>query len=162
MNTFTVSFFGHREIERPFVIEQRLEAVITDLMKKKEYIEFFVGRDGEFDQLASSTVCRVAKRLEYGNTALVLVLPYMRAEYRDNEDSFHKYYDEVVICEESAAAYSAAAFKKRNRVMVDRSDLVICCVERKEGGAYSTIRYAERSGKSILNLADDKNFSDKM
>ena len=46
--------------------------------------------------------------------------------------------------------------------MVDRSDLVICCVERKEGGAYSTIRYAERSGKSILNLADDKNFSDKM
>ena len=162
MNTFTVSFFGHREIERPFVIEQRLETVITDLIKTKDYIEFLVGRDGEFDQLASSTVRSVAKRLEYGNTALVLVLPYMRAEYRDNEESYHRYYDEVEICEESATAYPAAAFKKRNRAMVDRCDLVICCVERKEGGAYSTMRYAERSGKNILNLAVDKNFSDKM
>lgn len=162
MNTFTVSFFGHREIERPFVVEQRLETVITDLIKTKDYIEFLVGRDGEFDQLASSTVRRVTKRLEYGNTALVLVLPYMRAEYRDNEESYHRYYDEVEICEESATAYPAGAFKKRNRAMVDRCDLVICCVERKEGGAYSTMRYAERSGRNILNLADDKLFSDKM
>ncbi|MBQ3842333.1 MAG: hypothetical protein II820_06560 [Ruminiclostridium sp.] len=162
MNTLTVSFFGHREIEHPFEIEKRLESVVTDLIKKKDYIEFLVGRDGEFDQLASSTIRRVAKRLEYGNTALVLVLPYMRAEYRDNEDRFHEYYDEVEICEESATAYPAAAFKKRNRSMVDRSDLIICCVERKEGGAYSTMRYAERSGKEILNLADDKLFSDKM
>lgn len=162
MNIYTVSFFGHREMEHPFEIEKRLEAVITNLINKKDYIEFLVGRDGEFDQLASSTVCRVAKRLEYGNTALVLVLPYMRAEYRDNEDSFHEYYDEVEICGKSATAYPAAAFKKRNRSMVDRSDLVICCVERKEGGAYSTMRYAERSGKEILNLADDKLFSDKM
>ncbi len=58
--------------------------------------------------------------------------------------------------------YPAAAFKKRNRSMVDRSDLVICCVDRKEGGAYSTMSYAECSGKEILNLADDKLFSDKM
>lgn len=40
MNTFTVSFFGHREIERPFGIEKRLESVVTDLIKKKDYIEF--------------------------------------------------------------------------------------------------------------------------
>ncbi len=162
MNTYTVSFFGHREIDRPFVIEKRLEAVIADLIKSKEYVEFLVGRDGEFDQLVSSTVRRVTKRLEYGNTSLVLVLPYMRAEYRDNEESFHRYYDAVEICEESASAYPAAAFKKRNRSMVDRSDLIIYCVERKEGGAYSTMQYAERSCKNILNLADDRLFSDKM
>lgn len=112
MNIYTVSFFGHREIDCPIVIEKRLEAVITDLIKDKEYVEFLVGRDGEFDQLASSTVRRVTKRLEYGNTALVLILPYMRAEYRDNEESFHRYYDAVEICEESASAYPAAAFKK--------------------------------------------------
>ena len=162
MKTYTVSFFGHREIDRPFVIEKRLEAVIADLIKSKEYVEFLVGRDGEFDQLASSTVRRTARNLGYANTALVLVLPYMRAEYRDNEESYLKYYDEVEICEESASAYPASAFKRRNRSMVDRADLVICCVERKQGGAYSTIRYAERSGKNILNLADDKLFSDKM
>ena len=161
MNTYTVSFFGHREIDRPFFIEKRLEAVITELIKVKEYVEFLVGRDGEFDQLASSTVRRTARNLGYVNTALVLVLPYMRAEYRDNEESYLKYYDEVEICEESASAYPASAFKRRNRSMVDRSDLVICCVERKQGGAYSTIRYAERSGKNILNLADDNFFPEE-
>jgi predicted Rossmann fold nucleotide-binding protein DprA/Smf involved in DNA uptake len=39
--------------------------------------------------------------------------------------------------------------------MVDRSDMVICCIERKEGGAYQTIRYAEKQGKHIVNVADD-------
>ena len=159
MNTYTVSFFGHREIDRPFIIEKRLEAVIADLIKSKEYVEFLVGRDGEFDQLVSSTVRRVARSLGYANTALVIVLPYMRAEYRNNEESYLKYYDEVEICEESASAYPAAAFKIRNGSMVDRSDLVICCVERKQGGAYSTMQYAERSGKKILNVADDSRYS---
>ena len=136
-------------------MEKRLEKIIIDLIKKKVYIEFLVGRDGEFDQLASSTIRRVAKRLEYNNTALVLVLPYMRAEYRDNEESYLKYYDEVEICEESASAYPTSAFRIRNRAMVNRSDLVICYVEHNSGGAYSTIQYAKRSGIQILNIADD-------
>lgn len=54
MDTFTVSFFGHREIENGFEVERCLEEIITDLIRSKEYVEFLVGRDGEFDLLASS------------------------------------------------------------------------------------------------------------
>lgn len=53
MNLFAVSFFGHREVDDPFVIEQQLEAIIRELLHTKEYVEFLVGQDGEFDQLTA-------------------------------------------------------------------------------------------------------------
>ena len=53
MNIYTVSFFGHRHISVPFAIEERLDIILHDLINNKEYVEFLVGRDGEFDQLVS-------------------------------------------------------------------------------------------------------------
>ena len=64
MNLFAVSFFGHREVDDPFVIEQQLEAIIRELLHTKEYVEFLVGRDGEFDQLVSSTVRRCKRTIQ--------------------------------------------------------------------------------------------------
>ncbi len=95
MTIHTVSFFGHRFIEKPLLIEQRLETLIRKLLKEKEYIEFLVGRDGEFDQIVSSTIRR--SKQEYGgdNSAHVWVLPYLTAEFRDNEESFRQYYDDL-------------------------------------------------------------------
>lgn len=53
MNIFTVSFFGHRQIDNPLQVESQLEEIICSLLKREEYIEFLVGRDGEFDQIVS-------------------------------------------------------------------------------------------------------------
>ena len=58
MDVFTVAFFGHRIIERPSLIEQRLEKLIRELLYSKEYVKFLVGRDGDFDQLVFSAVRR--------------------------------------------------------------------------------------------------------
>ena len=135
MNLFAISFFGHREVDNPFVIERQLESIIRELLLTKEYVEFLVGRDGEFDQL-------------------VLVLPYMTAEYRNNEQSFHEYYDEIEICLESSEKHFKSAHQVRNRSMVDRSDLVIFCVEHNSGGAYQTMQYAKKAGAKIVNLPD--------
>ena len=155
MEIYTVSFFGHREIENALEVERKLEAKITELIQTKQYIEFLVGREGEFDILAASVVKRVKKQMDYGNCSLVLVLPYMKAEFRDNEKDFLDYYDDVEICEQSAKAHYKSAMQIRNRAMVNRSDLVICCIQRKSGGAYKTVRYAERIGKQILYLHDN-------
>lgn len=40
----------------------------------------------------------------------------------------------------------------RNRSMIDKSDLVICYIEHKRGGAFKAIQYAESIGKLIINL----------
>ena len=58
MKTYAVSFFGHRQIDNVFAIEERLETMIRELLLSKEYVEFLIGRDGEFDQLVASTVRR--------------------------------------------------------------------------------------------------------
>lgn len=76
MKIFTASFFGHRQIDNVFVVEQRLQEIIQELLISKEYIEFLAGRDGEFDQLVASTVRRYKRTVRDDNSALVLVLPY--------------------------------------------------------------------------------------
>lgn len=152
MTIFTVSFFGHRQINNVFEIEDKLEKLIREYLNTKEYVEFLVGRDGEFDQLVSSTIRRCKRAVRDDNSALVLVLPYATAEYRNNEDSFLEYYDEIEICAESAEKYFKAAHQTRNRSMVDRSNTVIFCVERQTGGAYQTLEYAKKADVEIINL----------
>ena len=68
--------------------------------------------------------------------------------------SFHDYYDEVEICQSSAEAHFKAAMQIRNQAMVDRSHLVVCCIEHDSGGAYQTVQYARKQQKRIVNLAD--------
>ncbi|MGN1479272.1 MAG: hypothetical protein ACI4XH_05845, partial [Acutalibacteraceae bacterium] len=92
MNIFTVSFFGHRQITDPVSIERKLEEIVLNFIASNEYVEFLIGRDGEFDQLVSSTVRRCKRTARDDNADLVLVLPYMTAEYRNNIQSFSSYY----------------------------------------------------------------------
>ena len=158
MNVFTVSFFGHRHIDEPLIIEEQLERIIKDIISTKEYTEFLIGRDGEFDQLVSSTVRRCKKTFRDDNSALVLVLPYMTAEYRKNTKSFGEYYDSIEVCSESEDKHYKSAHQIRNRIMVERSDLVVFCVEHNYGGAYTTMRYAMKKEVNYINLCDVNGF----
>ena len=153
LTTYTVSFFGHRYIDNMAVIENELEPIIENLLRTKEYVEFLVGRNGDFDRIAASAVRRVKKRLERDNCALILVLPYPTAEYERNEEYFYQYYDEVEICYESSCSHYKAAISIRNKDMVDRSDLIICYLAGDSGGAYKAVKYADETFKDILNIA---------
>ena len=152
LNIYTVSFFGHRSIERASEVENRFDKLLHELIAQKEYVEFLIGRDGEFDLLASAAIKRAVREYGYGNTHFTLVLPYMKAEYRDNEKEYLDYYDEVEVCAESADAHPKAAIQIRNRKMVDRSDLVVCCIQHQSGGAYKTVQYAQRLGKRVVEV----------
>ena len=146
MNIYTVTFFGHRYVDNMLKIEEKLEPILKELINQKEYVEF--------DQIVSSAIRKAKERYDYGNVSHILVLPYERADYRDNKDSFEDYYDEVQISSSAAAAHPKAAIGVRNRAMIDRSDLVICYVEKKNGGAYNAMKYAESIGKKVINLID--------
>lgn len=154
MDIFTVAFIGHREIDDLYKVETKLEELIKKLLLSHEYVEFLVGRDGEFDQAVASTVRRTKRMVRDDNSSLVWVMPYPSAEYENNRDSFDHYYDEVEVCEEAAASHFKAAIRIRNRSMIDRADLVVCFIKRKTGGAYLTYRYAVRKMKTIINIAD--------
>ena len=154
LDIFTVAFFGHRYIDNPLKVEELLEEQIRKLINEKEYVDFVVGRNGEFDQCVSSTVLRVRKNVRDDNSALVLMLPYPTAEYLNNEEYFHDYYTDVEISYSASMAHPKSAIQIRNREMVDRADLVIYYVEHNEGGAWQTVQYAIRQGKTVINLAE--------
>ena len=153
MDTFTVSFFGHRYMDNLFPTEKALEELISFLLQSKEYVEFLVGRNGDFDQLASSVIRKCKREILDTNSAHVWVMPYPTADFRNNEEAYREYYDEIEIYDAGNCHYKAA-FQARNRNMVDRSHLAVFCVERNEGGAYQVMRYAIRQGKPYINLAD--------
>lgn len=80
---------------------------------------------------------------------------YARAEYLNNEESYHDYYSDVEISYAASKAHPKAAIQIRNREIVERADLILCCIEREKGGAWQTVRYAMKQGKDVINLAND-------
>ena len=153
ISTYTVTFIGHRYVDNPLRIQDLIEDIACDLIHKNEYVEFLVGRDGEFDLAVASAIIRAKRRSGDNNSALVWVLPYDTAEFENNKEDYLNYYDEVEVCAESCSAHFKSAIQIRNRNMVDRADLLVCFVEKESGGAYQTMKYAEKQGKTIINLA---------
>ena len=153
----------HPELASEFS-ERDLPLMASDITYGSNWKYWWSGRCGhewtaEICARVKGTGCpycsnsRVKRNYRDDNSALVLVLPYLSAEYEKNEETFQEYYDEVEICQSSSVAHFKAARQLRNREMVDRADLVLCCIERKSGGAYQTVLYAKKQNKQIINLA---------
>ena len=60
-------FFGHRIVPEFWKAEERVESLIHTLLLEKEYVEFLVGRNGDFDQIVSSAVKRQQRRVRDDN-----------------------------------------------------------------------------------------------
>lgn len=154
LDIYTVSFFGHRRIYDIFNLESLIEKYIHDILSTKEYVEFLVGRDGDFDQIVTSCIKRVKRKFVDCNSSIIWIMPYIKSDYKKNQNYYEKYYDEIIIFEESQSAYPKAAFNIRNQIMIDRSDLIFFYVEHTYGGAYKSMQYAKKQHKKIINLYD--------
>ena len=152
MDIYTVSFFGHRRIYNQLHMDRILDELVVRLLREHRYVEFLVGRDGDFDQLVSSAIRRSQREYGHHNSSHIWVMPYSTSFFRDNEKACYDYYDEIEVCDESSAKHFKAAFQARNRSMVHRSHLIVFFVERDEGGAYQTMQYAIKQGKAYINL----------
>ena len=149
---YTVCLFGHRQIENVIEVETALRNVIEKILTEHEYVEFLIGREGEFDILAASVIKSVMRNRDDGKCSLTLVMPYIRANFEKNQSEYEAYYDSIELCEESAASHPKAAIQIRNRAMVDRSDLCVFYVTHPSGGAYQTMKCAESINRNILRI----------
>ena len=152
---FTVSLFGHRIIEDYITVESKLYELLRIIIQRENIdIEFLVGRNGDFDLMASSVIRKLKKEIGNDNVFLTLVLPYETAELRNNTESFESYYDSIEICDSHNFKYAIVA---RNHEMIDRSDMVVVYVKNESGGAYQALKYAEKNQKRIINLYHTQN-----
>ncbi len=140
MDVFRVSFIGHREIENYQAHEHKLIDIITHLLHTKEFVEFMIGRNGEFDIFTASCIKRIQKKIGYGNSAITLVLPYTVADI----EFYSKYYDNIIIPEEMHSTHFKFAITKRNQWMIEHSNLLIAYVHREIGGAATCLKMAQK------------------
>ena len=148
------AFAGHREAYSPD-LDQRVTAAIEDVLKSDNSFVFYTGDMGEFDKKCSSAVRAAKRRHRELDIKLVLVLPYMTNRLNTDKEFYETYYDDITVPIESQAVHYKAAITQRNHWMVEQSDYLIAYVRRDYGGAYTTLRYANRLKKSIINLAAD-------
>lgn len=147
MDAYRVSFIGNREIFRLYRFTEEFEFLIRLILCSKEYVEFYVGRDGDFDVWVASQIKRIQRETGYENFSLILVLPYAKK----GEERFADSYDEIRKPLDKKIHFKNA-ITKRNEWLVEHSDLLISCVEKLSGRAYKTILYAEKKGVEIMNL----------
>ena len=148
MSIFTVSLFGHREIDDLWRLNDQLTPIIKELIQTKSYIVFLIGRNGEFDEYAASVIKLVQRELGKENSDMSLVLPYKVSDI----EYYEKYYDSIVIPESLFGAHPKSAITLKNRQMIEQSDLVIVYVKHNKGGAYTAMKYAEKLNKKVINL----------
>jgi len=153
-NTYTVAFFGHRVISDIVYVENELEKIISKIYKEQEYVVFLVGKDGDFDRIVSTSEKRTQRRFGKSKSSHVWVLPYLTSDLKANEKYYCDYYDEIELATDVTGIYHyKSAFLRRNRMMVDRADLVVVYVDHKSNGAYKAYEYVLKIGKDIVNLS---------
>ncbi len=136
-----VSFCGNRLADRKEV-EEPLRYVVEKLIKNGAD-EFLLGGYGDFDKIAA----RVVKSFKstYPHIKSILVIPYLNREY--NKELY-----DVSVYPELENVHPKGAIVKRNQYMVDVSDVVVTYVKYKNGGAATTLKYAEKKNKRIIDI----------
>lgn len=143
------SFFGHRDVFCN--LSDELYKAIETAITEHSITTFYVGDRGNFDRQASGTVFAMKKK--YKNIRLVLVLPYFTNKLNEYRKAYEEQYDEIIIPSILDGVHPKGAITKRNRWMVDESELIISYITRDFGGAYDTVKYAKKRNKRIINIS---------
>lgn len=136
--------FGHRDVFQN-IDKELCEAVQSAVSIGCDV--FYTGAMGDFDRCFSSAVRKQKKKAK-----LVCVKPYMSNELNTNKQYYNDMYDDIIIPDELAFEHYKSAITKRNRWMIDNSDIVIVYVIKNYGGAYDAMRYAERQNKTVVKI----------
>ena len=118
LDIYRVTFLGHRRVEDILGIEHQLLPILQELIEKYDFVEFYIGRNGEFDELVALLVMLVQKSNKDRNCAMIslaLVLPY---PIKDME-YYEKYYDEIIIYEAEKKPHPKRVITERNKFMID-------------------------------------------
>ncbi len=155
-HNYTISLFGNRRITNGRLAEARLDEVLSDIIATHEHTTVLIGRNGDFDLLASSVIRRLQSRMGKERCTHILVLPYPTKDLRENEAAFSAYYDEIRIDEDAAAAHFKASITVRNRNMIMQSDYVLVWEEHTGGGTSAARQFAEEQGVPTIDLHNKK------
>lgn len=149
----TCSVFGHSTIEITKELEGKLFETIEDLIKQGCEC-FYFGGFGMFDELCHKVVSKLKETYNHIKRIFCLSDPrHLRINKRPKWLSRDDYEEFVYLDLEFDWWYTRIYY--RNCVMIDKSDIILFFVEKRENsGAYKAFKYAKRIKKEIINLYD--------
>lgn len=138
------TFFGHRDV--PNDIEQKLVAIITDLILTKNVTLFYVGTHGGFDAM----VKRALKHLKskYPHIQYNIVRAYLPTE----KDTLDADWHETLYPDGLEKVPKRFAIIERNKWMIEHSDYVVTFVRHSFSNADKFKELAEKKHKHVINI----------
>lgn len=142
-----LTFCGHSDFRPTVALEKTLLSVLEDHVGNAQ-ADFFLGGYGNFDTFAF----RVGQCYQktHPNVTLVFVTPYLHDPHFSERAQAYG----TVLYPPLESVPPRFAISRRNKYMVEKSDLVIGFITRSRGGAYQTYDHAVRKGKKTVNLAE--------
>lgn len=133
------TFFGHRDC--PEFIYPQLVYFIRELVLNNNVRHFYVGTQGNFDNLAY----RALKELQ---DTFQEVIVFRVLAYKPRGNSI----PDSMLPEGIEAIHPKYAIPWRNRWMISRSDYVITYVTRDYGGAAKFEKEAVLQGRNVIRI----------
>ena len=87
------------------------------------------------------------------NSSLILVLPYMTAEFRNNDSSFLEYYDKAKVSQTASSGHFKAAIQTRNKEMVDRL-ILLYLMWTTHLAEHIRLTYAQKKEVAYINISN--------
>ncbi len=137
----TCTFFGHRDC--PTSIKPKLYETLIDLIENKDVNNFYIGNNGNFDNIVYNLLCELKKRYTYINYNVVLA--YLPNNKSDN-------FENTIYPERIETIPKRFAIDYRNRFMLNKADFVITYVTHSWGGASKFVDLAVKKQKQVIYL----------
>ena len=140
------TFFGHRNVTDR--IQPILHKTLSDLIENNGVDTFYIGNQGEFDHIVIAEMRKL--KVSYPHIKYFIVLAYMPGK---KDPLIMTDYSNTIYPEGLETVPRKYAIDKRNRIMIQWSDIVITYVYHS-GGAEKFKMLAEKAGKKVINLIE--------
>ena len=138
----TCCFFGHREVTHN--IRSKLTAIIEKLITEDGVTEFYVGHQGQFDNMGYSVLKEL--KAKYPHIRYTVVLAYMPDEHINEV-----YGEDTLFPDGMESVPKRFAINRRNDWMIQQSAFAVCYVYKVTGGA---AKFREKAKKRKLRIID--------
>jgi len=152
----TCCFTGHRQLSQKKIekIVKRLNEEVDRLISQG-VTNFISGGGLGFDHITASLI--VTKKQQGADIRLIFALPCRNQDekWTDRQKQLYRsLLGEADAVHYVSEEYTPDCMKERNYYMVDNSAFCICAFLRDISGTGQTVRYAERQGLQIINVAE--------
>lgn len=155
-------FTGHRPQKLPWKynendircieFKEKLSAVIT-AVHESGITHFICGMALGCDMYCAEAVIELKK--QHSDITLEAAVPYDGQESKWSESNRQRYRSILMHCDKTTLiqdSYTPGCMMRRNRYMVDSSNVLIACYDGKSGGTWNTIEYAMKLDKEVIQL----------